>query len=353
MGFWGQLDSFFTNSATKQDNSPFRKVMLLLVFFVLNTILLSADLLPDKVSLAVGQISDRDVIAPRTVSFVDETRTKMLEAEVLSSVANVYDLDMAASARAEEEVGHIFRSTRIVLTDKSLTTSSVQEKIIRLKGLLPGVGPEQTLDLLPTFSMPELAQLEEHAKSLLRKYLQRGIRDEELDNVRKLAVMDIEQLGLGKNGETALVGIVQTMLQPNFVLNVRETDKRRQIALKSIDPVRITVKSGQVVVRRGDVVSAEQMQMMTELGLHRGQAAGAVRFFGLAIFVLLVMGSLLIYLHEFTPKIYADDRRLVLLGMVVLVTIIIGRIGHFYSDFVAPIAVGPLLTAILVSPRVA
>ena len=81
MGFWGQLDSFFTNSATARDNSPFRKVVLLLLFFILNTILLSADLLPDKVSLSVGQVSDREVIAPRTVSFVDEARTKLLETD--------------------------------------------------------------------------------------------------------------------------------------------------------------------------------------------------------------------------------------------------------------------------------
>ena len=353
MGFWGQLDSFFTDSAIIRDNSSFRKVILLLVFFVLNTVLLSADLLPDKVSLNVGQVSDRDVIAQRTVSFVDEARTKMLENEVLTSVANVYDLDMGAVTRAEDAVSQIFKSARMVQADKNLASMPLPERVNRLKNLLPGVGPEQSIELLPTFSLPELNQLEEHAKAIPRKYLQRGIRDEDLDNVRKLAVMDIEQLGLGKNGETALVGVVQSMLQPNFVLNVRETDKRRQTALKSIEPVRITVKTGQNIVRRGDMVSVEQMQMMTELGLHRGQAAGAGRFLGLAIYVLMVMGSLLIYLNKFMPKIYADDRSLVLLGMVVLVTIIIGRIGHYYSDFVAPIAVGPLLTAILVNPRVA
>ena len=352
MGFWGQLDSFFTDSATSRNNSPFRKVVLLLMFFILNTVILSADLMPDKVSLSVGQVSDRDVTAPRTVSFVDEARTKMLEVEVLSSVANVYDLDMGAAGRAEEEVNHIFRSARLILADKNTATLPLQEKISRLHALLPDAGPEQTIALLPTFSVPELVQLEEHAKMLLRKYLQRGIRDEDLDNVRKLAVMDVEQLGLGKNGETALVGIVQTLLQPNFVLNVRETDKRKQTALKSIDPVRITVKSGQVIVRRGDVVSTEQMQMMSELGLHRGQAAGVGRFLGLAIYVLLVMVSLLTYLYKFMPGVFADDRRLVLIGMIVLVTIVIGRIGHYYSDFVTPVAVGPLMAAILINPRV-
>lgn len=353
MGFWQQMDSFFANSATAADNSPFRKVLLLTVFFIVNTIMLSADLLPNKVSLMVGQVSDRDVTAPRSISFVDEARTKMLEAEVLASVSNVYDLDMGAVGRAEEEVGRIFRSARMMVADKSLAAVPLAEKTERLKGLLQGAVPEQAIVLLPTFPVAELGQMEEQAKSLLRKYLQRGIRDEDLDSVRKLAVMDIEQLKLSKNAESVLVGIAQTLLQPNFVLNVNETDKRRQTALRSIEPVRVTVKSGQLVVRRGDLVSAEQMQTLTELGLHREAAASIGRFFGLAVYVLLVMGSLLLYLHKFMPEIYADDRRLLLIGMVVLVTIIIGRVSHFYSDFAAPIAVGPLLTAILIGPRVA
>ena len=353
MGFWQQVDSFFKDSATERANSPFRKFILLLVFFVLNTVLLSADLLPDKVSLSVGQVSDRDVTAPRTVSFVDEARTKMLEAEVLSSVSNVYDLDMGAVSRAEEDVSRIFRSARAVVSDKNLAVAPLPEKITRLKGMLQGSGPEQTIALLPTFSIAELGQLEEQAKLILRKYLQRGIRDEELDNVRKLAVIDVEQLQVEKNAESVLIGIVQTLLQPNFVLNVNETDKRRQTALKSIEPVRITVKSGQIIVRRGDVVSLEQMAIMKELGLHSAQAAGVERILGLAVFVLLVMGTVILYLFKYMPVIFADDRRLVLLGMVVVVTIIIGRVSHYYSDFVAPVAMGPLLTAILVSPRVA
>lgn len=353
MGFWQQVDSFFRDSATSRENSSFRKVMFLLLFFSLNTVLLSTDFLPDKVSLTVGQVSDRDVTAPRTVSFVDEARTKMLENEVLSNVANVYDLDMGAVSRAEETAGHIFRSARTIVADPALATVPLPEKITRLQALLPGVGPEQTIALLPTFSLAELTQLEEQAKALLRKHLQRGIRDEDLDNVRKLAVMDVEQLQLGKNAESVLVGVVQTLLQPNFVLNMNETDKRRKTALKSIEPIRITVKSGQVIVRRGDVVTAEQMQTLTELGLHRGQTVNVGRMLGLAVYVLLVMGSVILYLYKFAPETFGDDRRLVLLGMVVLVTIVIGRISHYYSDFVAPIAVGPLLTAILIGPRVA
>ncbi len=354
MGFWNQIDSFFTESATAKEHSPFRKIVLFLLFFVLNTVLLSMDFLPDMVSLSVGQVSDRDVMAPRTVSFVDEPRTKKLEAEVLAGVANVYDLDIGAAVTAEEDISRIFRNIRTIQADKTIKTP--EEKLNRFKGLISGLisGPiqDQTVTMLMTLAPAELEQIEEHARTLLRKYLYRGIRDEEIENVRKQAAADVEKLGLGESGVMVLLDITLPHLRPNFILNVRETDLRRQSALRKMEPVRITVKSGQILVRRGDVVTEEQMQTMSELGLHRTQV-GMARLLGLALYVLLVMGMLLLFFQRFLPDVFADDRRLLLVGLVILLTLLIARVGHVYSDFATPIAVGPLLTAILVGPRAA
>ena len=350
MGFWNQLDSFFTESTIAKEHSPFRKIVLLLLFFILNTVILSMDFLPDTVSLSVGQVSERDVVAARTVSFVDEPRTKKLETEVLSGVANVYDLDTGAAVTAEDEVSRIFRAVRAVQADKAFKTTD--EKVAKLKGLMPGLMQEHALVMLTNLAPTELEMLEEHARTILRKYLYRGIRDEELENVRKQAVGEVEKLGLGENGVVILLDLTQPYLRPNFVLNVSETDLRRKAALRKMEPVRITVKSGQIIVRRGDVVTEEQMQMMAELGLHRAQVSMS-RILGLALYVLLIMGLLLLLFQRFLPEVFSDDRRLLLLGLVILLTLVIGRIGHFYSDFVTPIAVGPLLTAILVGPRAA
>ena len=350
MGFWNQLDSFFSESTAAKDHSPGRKIGLFLLFFILNTVILSMDVLPDYFSLSVGQVSDRDVIAPRTVSFVDEPRTKKLEAEVLAGVANVYDLDTAAAVTAEDEVGRIFRAVRTVQADKSLKTP--EEKADKLKGLMTGIMPEKTIRLLPLLGQAELDQIEEHARNILRKYLYRGIRDEELENIRRQATIDIDKLGFGETGVQVLVDVIQPHLRPNFVLNHRETELRRQAALRKMEPIRITVKNGQIVVRRGDVVTDEQVQMMMELGLHRTDT-GIVRVLGLALYVLLIMGALLLSLQRFFPAVFADDRRLLLIGLVIILTLTIGRIGHLYSDFASPVAVGSLLTAILINPTAA
>ncbi|BBB92791.1 MAG TPA: HDIG domain-containing protein [Methylomusa anaerophila] len=348
-----KLRNFFTRLASVYTRPLVRRIVLALAFFVLYTITLSTDFIPDKVSLQVGQVSDRDVIAPRTVSYIDTAKTKQLEAEVLASIANVYDLDVAVMTKVEVEIKTIFRAAQQVITDKNL--DSTERKLDKLDKDLTELKislPSNVLSDLITLDEATLPPAEEYVKSALRKHLQRGIHEDELDIARKQIVVETEELGLGNNTEAVVAGIAQKLLRPNFILNARETEKRKQAALATIEPVRQTVKKGQVLVRRGDVITPERINVMNELGLYAGNV-NEMRILGLAIFVLLAMIIALGYLYKFAGFVYGNDMYLVLLGLIILVTLLLGKAAHYYSDFAAPIAAGALLTAILIDTRVA
>lgn len=345
----GKLRDFFVQPTSVYAKPLARRIVLGLAFFFLFMIILSAEFISDKVFLEVGQVSDRDVISPRTVTYVDVAKTKKLEGEVLASIANVYDLDVGAIAKAEESIGSIFKAAHVVLQDKTIV--SAEQKNEKIQQALPVNLQHTVLDALIQLDDKQLIQGEEQAKTIVRKYFQRGIRDDDLDMARKNIVIDAEELGLGKNLEVVVAGIGQTLLQPNFILNVRETDKRKQLALSSIEPVREMVKKGQFMIRRGDVVTAEQIHTMEEVGLFKGNVS-EMRIFGLGIFVLIIMAIVLGYMYKFAHSIYQSDVHLLLLGFIILVTLLLGKAAHYYSDFAAPIAAGALLVAILIDARV-
>ncbi|GMB00827.1 HDIG domain-containing metalloprotein [Pelosinus sp. IPA-1] len=325
-----------------------RRIVLGLAFFLLFMIILSSDFISEKVSFEVGQVSDRDVIAPRTVAYVDLIKTKKFEDEVLASVANVYDLDIAVITKAEESISMIFSEARMATSNKTL--ESTEQKIEKLQKVLPVPLPNSVIQGLIALDEKAMANAEEQSKAILRKFFQRGIRDDDLDIARKHIVIETEEMGLGKTTETVVAGIGQALLRPTLILNVRETDKRKQSAMASIEPVRETVKKGQVMVRRGDFVTAEQIHAMEELGLSKGHV-NEMRIFGLAIFVLTTMLIILGYMYKFAYPIYENDLYLVLLGLIMLVTLLLGKAAHYYSDFSAPIAAGALLVAILIDTR--
>ncbi|CUH94160.1 putative membrane protein [Propionispora sp. 2/2-37] len=343
-----KLRNFFLQPASIYAKPILRRIVYGLAFFFVFIILLSTDFVSDKVSFQVGQVSDRDVVAPRTVSYVDAVKTKKLEEEVLNSIANVYDLDSSAMADAEESVAAIFSIARSVITDPVLL--SREERINKLMQQLPINLPNTVLAGIIQLNEAELTSAQEQTKHLLQKYFQHGMRDDDIDLARKHIVIETEELGLGKNQESVVAGIAQQLLKPNFILNVRETDKRKQAALASIEPVRETIKKGQILVRSGDVITTDQIDAMEELGLYRGQT-GEIKILGLSIFVLLVMLLVLGYLYKFSYKVYNSDLQLSLIGLIILLAILLGRAAHYYSDFVAPIAVGALLASILIDSR--
>lgn len=326
-----------------------RRIVLGLAFFFLFMVILSADFIPDKVSFQVGQVSDRDIIAPRTVSYVDANKTRKLESEVLASVANVYDLDVTIAAKADASITSIFTASRAVAVDKTLSSSD--DKVDKLQRSIDLSLPSTVLSALTSMDEAELSKAEGQTRNILRKYFQRGIRDDDLDVARKHVVIETEELRLSKNVETVVAGISQYLLSPNFILNVRESDKRKQAALAGIESVRETIKKGQVIVRRGDVVNSEQIHAMEELGMHKGQV-NEPRIFGLTVFVLIIMALIIGYLYKFAYHIYENDLYLVLLGLIILVTLVLAKVAHYYSDFAAPLAAGALLAAILIDTRV-
>ena len=346
----GKLRDLFVQPTSEYAKPVARRIVLGLAFFFLFMIMLSTDFISDKVFLEVGQVSDRDIIAPRSFAYVDSVKTKKLEMEVLASVANVYDLDVAVIAKVEDSIGEIFKAARVVLLDKTLTSD--EQKGEKIQQLLPLVAmPNTVVDALIKLDEKALSRAEEQLKMIIRKYFQRGIRDDDLDMARKTIVIETEELGLGKNMESVVAGLGQILLQPNFIFNARETDKRKQVAITSIEPVRETVKKGQIMIRRGDIATIEQIHAMEEVGLSKGHIS-EIRIFGLAIFVLIIMTIVFGYLYKFAQPIYQSDVHLLLLGFIMLVTLLLGKVAHYYSDFAAPIATGALLVAILIDSRV-
>ncbi|EGO63321.1 HD family phosphohydrolase [Acetonema longum] len=318
------------------------------VFFCLFVMVLSADLITEKVSVDIGQVSERDIVASRTMSYVNPAKTQKLETEVLAGVSAVYDLDVSVIARQEETVTAVYRVVREQTGEAGLTLAQKTESIL---ARIPVPLPRTLAADLAQLSHGDLDGTEPAVKNLLRQYLQRGIRDNEIEIIRKQIPAEVGQLGLASKEEAVVAGMTQNLLQPNFIFNERETDKRKKAALASVEPVRETVKKGQVLVRKGDVVTAEQIQIMEELGLHQGELQLS-RIAGLAVLVLVLITLLVFYFYQFANPVYQSEAKLLLIGLISWVTLLLVKVAHYYSDFAAPIAVGGVLTALLVNPRV-
>ncbi|MDF2564760.1 MAG: receptor with intracellular metal dependent phosphohydrolase [Massilibacillus sp.] len=330
-------------------------MVLGVVFLFLFLVVLSVDISSDKVDVEEGTVSDRDIIATRTVSYIDTAKTKKLEEEVVASVTPVYDLDVAVQGRAEDEVNNIFNALKAAEGSGTLvpnakpSTDEVKQKLLTNLQYLNF--NEETLNVLTGLDVTELSQAKDTTLAFLRRYLQRGVHGDEVATTKKYIAIEIDELNMSDHAKVVVKHLVNKLLMPNVILNVKETEKRKKTAVASVESVRETIRKGQVIVRRGDVITAAQINMMDEVGLHKGQV-NEYHILGLTIFVIVVMSILLMFIYKFEHPIYVKDLLLVLIGLIMIIALCLAKVASYYSYFAGPIATGALLTAILIHPRV-
>ena len=185
----------------------------------------------------------------------------------------------------------------------------------------------------------------------LRLILLRGVREEEVEVVRKQ--LPSETALLTENAAAASLAneTARLLMAPNFFQNAKETERRRQQALGSVEPVRETIKKGQMLVRRGDVITPEHIQAMRESGLYHDTDMRKGQLAGLAIFAALILGLGTFFLYKFIPTVYQDHKRMLLLSLIVTGTLFLGKLAHLYSDYAAPLAAGVLLSTVLLGAK--
>lgn len=168
------------------------------------------------------------------------------------------------------------------------------------------------------------------------------------------AVASIMQI-VGYRVDTSLLqNIVQpllrTVIRPNMVIDQEATEAARQLARDSVEP--IVYKQGQNIVVKGEGhVERYQYDMLSNLGLLNNTTVDISIYLGAGLLITLVMGLAMVLLRMVCHDITADYRRLILLFIVCIVTLVACVLMRMVNIRLAPtLLCAMLLTAMLGLP---
>ncbi|MCS7173374.1 MAG: HDIG domain-containing protein [Armatimonadetes bacterium] len=324
-----------------------RRVLLFGGFLLVLCAVGSVPYLPPRVTLREGMVSPYEVAAPRSVEYVDWERTERLREEAAGAVRPVYRLDPTLSREAERSVHTAFEAIWGIRSRRPRTDLEHREQLVRL-GLR-----DQALLAAETLRRGDLERVRDSTLVLLRRLMREGVRPEDLPTVRTRGRALVEALPFSAPSRALVAWALERALRPNLLVDHLQTRRQQEAARASVDPVRERILRGEVIVRRGDVVTAEQMRKLAALGL----VPPPIRWEGvvgtlLVLILLSVLGAA--YLRRFQPEIWADEGRLLLLCLLGLVAAVGSRvIATRLSSFLVPVASVTMLLAILLNPRVA
>lgn len=287
------------------------------------SVLLCIHLLPDKVTLVPGEIAPEDIRATRSVRYTDTYEFKRQQMEAAASVNKIYDRIPYALDVSLRELNGIFdvidasRGYQSDTPDEEKATRARSE----IKKQVGIEAPYQALLVLMAAPHIKVMKVRDVTTKLVRDAMTGDIRDDvpEISKVQTHLTSAAEDSFGNTAYAAAAAELGRTVIHPNMVFNFEKTAAERARAIAAVKPIRRNVRTGDLVISKGEPVTREHVELFTALGL-RQRLIDYRTIVSLTALVAFLVVLVIIYLARYQPAIYKTTRLLVMLSLVVLVS---------------------------------
>jgi len=368
---WKSRDKISGKNMQKKkliDKNIIQKISIFFILLIAITLVLSINFFPDKILLKEGQICSKDILSPGDFEFVDLEATQNLREKAAKSIKEVYDLNLANIENAEKEIDSLFLKIKeyqekidesskdttapIMQSDRRLTDDELNEMANEINEDLGLYISEQVIAGCLQLDNLSLEKIRVDIKSSMRKIMEQGIKIDDLENAKKQLIREISEISLDHHDALIASDIATSLLLPSLFLNEEDTEKRRQEAIASVDDVTRTIQKGQIIIRKGEVATSEDIAVLNALGL-KNPKINFSNIIGIFMITAICLLLIFLYLSYFYPDIYENINKLILLGIISIFVVLLARLASQASGYLMPIASASMLVAISLSPNIA
>ena len=328
--------------------STFRLILLAVVSVATFVALSLPDALrPEALPLNAGDVSPRDFQAPRDATFESAALTGQRRQAAAESVPPVYSPpDPAISRQQMERLRAALDFITLTRADAAASDSQKHADLASLRDLQ--LAPE-TIDSLLALTEARWDTLRDEALSVLERTLRGVIRESDVETVRRGAP-SLVSFSLNESEAALVSGLVQPFVIANSLYSPELTEAARQAAQDAVEPITRSYKTGQTVLRAGEVVTEAHIEALQALGLIRS-GSQPLDLLGKAALTVIaaVFTGLYFYRRERSGFLY-DSRSLLVMAVMYLLFLAGARLaipGNVLLPYLYPLpAVGMLLATL-------
>ncbi len=181
------------------------------------------------------------------------------------------------------------------------------------------------IDFLLGLSDARWSLVSDEAFNVLVETMRNPVRTENLDAVRQ-GLSALVSFSLTEREAALVVGLVSPLVVANSFYSPELTDAARQAARAAVQPVTRSFVQGQTVVTRGQVITPQDLEALTALGLVQPKDP-LYGLLGAAALVVLLAVFTALYLSRRQPVVVSDLRGILLLGLLFIVFLAGARIS--------------------------
>ena len=351
----------------KEKNNKLRKCALFIGVFLIGYLLLVSAMAPKQVNLKEGEIPRVDIKAPRDT--IDEKATQEKESQAIEKVDKQYTLKNEVKNQAEENIKAVFNkiieineSKKAIENSESekTTENSDTEKVLRenIEELRKISGINLTLkqceDLLQ-IPNENVAGLEDKLIELIDKTYEKNIYENDSDalkGARESVASEIDGMNLDAELAITLKSIISTQINPNVFYDQEKTEEKIKEVQKNLS--KVIIKKNQIIVKEGEPVTEAQISILSDLGMLDDENSKDYMYvyLVLAIFLAVVLFLQFNYLYLNNKQIFKNTKKLVLISVINIVSLILARTIGLVSPLLIPFACAPMLLTLLIDYKV-
>jgi cyclic-di-AMP phosphodiesterase PgpH len=383
------------------------KILCITGSFALCCMIALVSTAPETHNITQGQISNETITAPR--DFVDQDATKKLQDEEKAKIGPVYKLDsnvtqsslnaLAAdfgkfeSARAYSQQVYVTaqisqlqaaENQRVQSelqnsasagiqssvaatpkpTPKTITAADVpfdpaninwsatipQEEQTKIQGMLPTYLDSSDWLNVVGMTKDSLSAFYSQVYNQCRQEMATGFKEEQSsETVSSIVLEATRQLNLPAQVSRLATECLQQDIQANYVFDQQATQLQQEAAANGVKPV--TYMKGQNIVVRGEIVSAEAYNVLTQMGL-LDQPESQIDFtLSTVLYLVLLFVFYIVYAANFEKKLSVNTKHVAILSILTVLvmglTAILARVAP--NLLVTYMVV--ILAAVLISTR--
>lgn len=336
----------------KLQNLKSKKSKYLALFgtvFIVSYLLLLTAIAPKQFNLQEGDIARVDIKAPRDT--IDQKATKEKESEAIEKVDKQYTVKNEVKVQAEDNIKSLFDE----VLNLNATNMDEASKITELRKITQFKLTDSEYKELINTPKETLIDLEGKIVNIIDKIYKKDIQENNessLENAKKEGINAIEEFNIATPLKEILVNITKSQINPNLFYDSEKTEEMQKEAQKSTS--KVIIKKNQIIIKEGEPVTAEQIAIINELGLLDNGITGkyVYVYLSLALFLFVILFLQYSYIYLNYKEIFFDAKRLILISLINILSLILARSIGAVSAFLIPFAFGSMLLTLLLNYKI-
>ena len=321
----------------KKKNSSLIRWIIVASSFVLSFSIILGVSVPESYDYRTGDICEADIYAPREIE--DSATTNRRREAAAAQVAPQYKIDYDLTGDAEEKIQQLFASVSQVRA----MNITLEGKIQFMAGDLKVSLDSDTLSLLLCMKPEELSSFSSTVRAVFAYVMDKGVSDTSAAMEEMSA--QLESKGVTGETKTAAEAILNNFVRINQVYDEELTQAEKEKAMSMVEPA--VYKKNQIILRRGEVITDDQIALLSDIGLLKGERSISKKY-ALATFLFLGFIYLIGAYYIRRRKSEMRTGKLLLLLLLPLLMLVILMLSSHVSGIYAyliPIPVGAVLVA--------